>query len=362
MSARPQFPCPNCGAELVYEPGTTQMSCPYCGGHVEIARSDETVEERPYLDYLRPGDDKLVPIAAGALEVPCSRCGAIVEFVPPEVAGSCSFCGAEIVAQPKAADPMVAPEAVLPFAFPPDRASSEIKQWLASRWFAPNALKKLARPEAIGGVYLPFWTYDAETVSAYRGERGDHYYVTEHYQETDSQGRTVTKSRQVRHTRWSPASGHVSRDFDDVLVPATQNLARNYLNALEPWDLGALVPYDPAYLSGFKAQRYQVQLPEGFEIAKTIMAGVIESDVRHDIGGDEQRVHNVDTDYPNVTFKHLLLPVFLGAYRFKEKSYQVMVNARTGEVTGDRPYSAVKIVLFILMIVAIIATIYLLAK
>lgn len=362
MSPSSKFPCPGCGAELVYEPGTARMACPYCGRRVEIARSAALVEERPYLEFLRPRPEQLRQIAAGALEVPCSRCGAVVEFVPPEVAGECPFCGTQIVAQPKAADPMVAPEGVLPFGIAPERATAEIRRWLASRWFAPNALKRLARQESIAGVYLPFWTYDARTASDYRGERGEHYYVTERYTDRDSQGRSVTKTRQVRRTRWHAASGRVARDFDDVLVAATRNLSRGYLDALEPWDLERLTAYEPAYLSGFKAQRYQVELAEGFEIAKGVMERVIASDVRGAIGGDEQRVHEVRTAYSEVTFKHLLLPVYLGAYRFHEKSYQVMVNARTGEVTGDRPYSTVKIVLFVLMFLAIAAAVYALSR
>jgi DNA-directed RNA polymerase subunit RPC12/RpoP len=356
------FPCPSCGADMVYEPGGTAMVCPYCGTRREIEVSDAVVEERSLEQYLQPRPDQLEVVAEGALEVPCSRCGAVVTFVPPEVAGECAFCGAQIVAQPKAADPMVAPEGVLPFGIAPEQARASIKQWLSTRWFAPNALKTMARHESIGGVYLPFWTYDAETDSRYTGQRGEHYYVTETYTTTNAQGKTVTQTRQVRHTRWYPASGTVSRAFDDVLIAATNGLPRKYLDALEPWDLEALRPYEPAFLSGFKAQRYQVGLGEGFSMAKEVMARVIEQDVRRDIGGDEQLVHDVNTRYWNLTFKHLLLPVYLGAYRFNQKSYQVMVNARTGEVTGDRPYSWVKITLFVLMILAIVAIVALMSQ
>ncbi len=358
MTSGAHFPCPGCGAELVYEPGTTQMSCPYCGGRVDIPKSDATVDELPYREFLRREPSQLAQIAEGALEVPCARCGAVVEFVPPEVAGECAFCGAQLVAQPKAADPMVAPEGLLPFGFPAEKASAEIKGWLASRWFAPNALKKVARPQSISGVYLPFWTYDARTVSDYRGERGEHYYVTETYTETDENGRQVTKTRQVQHTRWYPASGRVVVDFDDVLIPASKNLSTSFLNRLEPWDLPSVVPYEPAYLSGFKAQRYQVSLEEGFELAKHVMAGQIATAVRRDIGGDEQRIHNVSTEYPGITFKHLLLPVYLAAYHFKAKLFQVMVNARTGEVTGDRPYSVAKIVALVLTILLIVVVLF----
>ena len=130
--------------------------------------------------------------------------------------------------------------------------------------------------------------------------------------------------------------------------------------ALEPWDLPEIRPYEPAYLSGFKAQRYQVELGEGFEQAKAIAAGVIQGDVRSDIGGDEQMISDIKTHYSAITFKHLLLPVYAGAYRLNQKVFQVVVNGRTGEVQGDRPYSFWKITLFILFLLLVIGGIYLL--
>jgi DNA-directed RNA polymerase subunit RPC12/RpoP len=352
-----RHPCPSCGADLAFDPESAGLVCPYCGTKVAIVASAERIEERPYEEFLHPTAGQLEVLAAGALEVTCQRCGATVTFTPPEVAGECSFCGSTIVAQPKVADPIVGPESVLPFAITQQQATAAFKAWLAGLWFAPNALKRLARHESIDGVYLPFWTYDADTVSDYRGERGEYYYVTETYTETDSQGRQETKTRQVRHTRWYSASGRVARAFDDVLVPATTSVSRSRLDSLQPWDLARLRPYEPAFLAGFKAQRYQVDLAAGLELAKQVMAPVIVQDAAADIGGDEQRVHEVATEYSSITFKHLLLPVYLGAYRFKEKSYQVMVNAQTGEVQGDRPYSPWKIaflVMFILLVVAIV--------
>jgi DNA-directed RNA polymerase subunit RPC12/RpoP len=348
-----RFPCPACGADLVFDPKENCLVCPYCGHKEPIAASDARIEERAYEDYMRPGGGQLSKVAANAIEVSCTRCGATVTFTPPEVAGACPFCGSTIVAQPKAADPMVAPEAVLPFSVTKRQANEVIKKWLASRWFAPNALKKLAYQESITGVYIPFWTYDANTQSSYTGQRGEHYYVTETYEDRDAQGNTVTRTRQVQHTRWYSASGVVARSFDDILIPATKSVSRPRLASLEPWDLHQLNPYDPAFLSGFKAQRYQVELPEGFEEAKSIMAPVIEGDVRQDIGGDVQQVNSIATSYFDVTFKHVLLPVYIGAYRFNQKIYQVMINARTGEVQGDRPYSAWKIAFLILFLLVV---------
>lgn len=356
-----RYPCQACGANLLYEPKDGFLSCPYCGHKEAIPTSADQVEERSYEQYLQVRPEQMEQLAANALEVQCQSCGAMITFTPPEVARQCDFCGAQIVAQAKSADPILAPEGVLPFRITQQEASTGLHQWLASRWFAPNALKHFAQPDAIHGVYLPFWTYDTHTTSYYTGERGEYYYETETYYERDSQGNQVERTRQVRHTRWYSASGTVSRWFDDLLVPATTSLPQNRLEALEPWDLTELKPYDPAFLSGYKAQRYQVDLAQGFERAKQVAAGVIQGDVRGDIGGDEQRIHNIATHYSGITFKHLLLPVYAGAYRFNQKVFQIVVNGRTGEIQGDRPYSFWKIALFatalllILLIIVIVA-------
>ncbi|MCW3058390.1 MAG: hypothetical protein JWQ02_211 [Capsulimonas sp.] len=353
-----RYPCPGCGADLVFDPKGGQLKCPYCGRTEEIPQSADAVNELSYEAYLVPRPDQMHALTANALEVQCSGCGSIVTFEPPDVAGECPFCGAKIVAQPRSADPLVAPSGVLPFQHTQRQATESIKQWLGSRWFAPNALKAQARQEAIQGVYLPFWTYDSHTTSHYTGERGEHYWETETYTETNSEGKSETKTRQVQKTRWWPASGVVARWFDDVTVPATASVSRPRLDSLEPWGLDQVRPYDPRFLSGYKAQRYQVSLPEGFEIAKGMMAGAIRSDVNSDIGGDEQRIHNIATSYSGITFKHLLMPVWLTAYRYHDKVYQVMVNARTGEVQGDRPYSFWKIFFTVLLGIAILLLIY----
>lgn len=353
-----RYNCPGCAANLLYEPKNGVLTCPYCGHREEIPASAEKVQERSYEEYLQVRDSDLKVLAAGALEVQCQSCGALVTFTPPETARKCDFCGAAIVAQPKAADPMLAPEGVLPFKIIKSDASSCLKHWLATRWFAPGGLKAFAHEEAIDGIYLPYWTYDANTVSHYTGQRGEYYYETESYTTKDARGNLVERTRQVRKTRWYPASGTVSCWFDDILVPATKALPEYRLNALEPWDLAEIKSYEPAYLSGFKAQRYQIDLKEGFELAKKIAARRIEADVRANIGGDEQRIGSISTHYSGITFKHLLFPVYAGAYRFNQKIYQIVVNGRTGEVQGDRPYSAVKIALFVaavLLLVSIIA-------
>lgn len=344
---------------MEFDPQTGALKCRFCGHTEAVVPSATTVTVHTLEEGLAQAAAATgKSLGEGALEVTCNGCGSVVAFKPPEVAGVCPFCGGAIVAQPKAADALIAPDGVLPAKVPREQAQARVREWLAARWFAPNALKKMAQQEGIAGVYLPFWDWAADTDSGYTGERGEHYWETEYYTETDNNGNTVQRQRQVQRTRWYPASGRVAHKFDNVLVAATHSVNESRLNALEPWDLEALCAYEPAWLAGFRAQRYQVELPDGFEKAKGVMAKVIDGDVRKDIGGDEQRVISVDTTTSNATFRHLLLPVWIGAYRFKDKVYQVLVNARTGDVEGERPWSVAKVSL---LVAAIILALVLLA-
>jgi DNA-directed RNA polymerase subunit RPC12/RpoP len=331
------YKCGGCGARVEYAPGTRVLRCPYCGFEQQLAAADRTVREHA-IGELRTLARKPVGSIGDHVFV-CTRCGAQTEA--NALAERCQFCGAPVVADAHAGD-QIAPEAVLPFELDRNGMREALRKWVASRWFAPNRLKKVTEAESTRGTYLPHWTYDADTVSDYTGQRGEYYYVTETYTETVD-GRQETRTRQVRRTRWYPASGTVSRRFDDLLVVATGHVPQDHLAELEPWPLFQAVPYEPGYLAGYQALRYDVEPETGLDTAKRRMAPVIEDDCRHDIGGDEQRVNSVDTAYHDVTFKLMLLPVWIACYLYAGKTYQVLVNGRSGEVCGQRPYSWVKI-------------------
>ncbi len=340
-----QFPCPSCSANLEFDPSSNRLACPYCGTTQDVEQEPGgQVTEQTYDDYLNEAHTHIASLSQTAMEATCPGCRASVTFEPPNVAGQCPFCGTSIVAQAHTANPVITPGGVLPFQFGHKEARKKIRHWLGKLWFAPSGLKKMAQHSGIQGVYLPFWTYDSNTINRYSGKRGEYYYVNVSYTTTDSDGKRVQKTRRERRTRWYSASGKVSQFFDDVLVPATTAVDSVRLSQLEPWNLSLLVPYDPSYLAGLKAQRYQVNLKNGFEIAKSKMKPDIESAVRRDIGGDTQQINSVQTAYDDITFKHILLPVWIASYRFKNKQYQVMINAQTGELLGDRPWSVVKIV------------------
>ncbi len=344
-SGQRQFPCRQCGANLVFEPGQTCLKCPYCQTENEIAVAAAPVEE---LDFYAALSDRS---AAGATQeiitVKCTNCGAESTLSPDVTSDRCPFCGAAIVAEGSSTK-QIRPRSLLPFYVKREQAMSSFRGWIKSLWFAPSELIRYAEAGGLKGVYLPYWTYDSQTDSQYSGERGDDYQETETYTAYEN-GQPVTRTRTVTRTRWWPVSGRVANSFDDVLVLASHSLPAKYIEELEPWDLKNLVPYGDEFLAGFVAESYQVDLQAGFERAKEIMAGTIEQSIRADIGGDHQRIHSVDTRYFEITFKHILLPVWISAYRYREKTYRFMVNARSGEVCGERPWSGWKIALAVMM-------------
>jgi hypothetical protein len=220
-------------------------------------------------------------------------------------------------------------------------------------WWLPNKTKEYAKPNKMQGLYVPYWTYDSKTITSYVGDRGDDYQVQETY--TDSSGQTQTRS--VTKTRWTRVSGTVYVNFDDVLVVGSNSLPQKHVYELAPWNLNELLPYDKQFLTGFKSESYDIDVKNGFEKAKTIMDKDIVNAVNSNIGGDHQRIHSKNVNYNDITFKHVLLPIWLSSYRFKDKVYRFVVNGQTGKVKGERPYSAMKIILVILLVIAIIVAI-----
>ena len=345
------FPCEGCGGDLVYSPGVAKMECPYCGAEVDCPAPTGEVLEHDF-------ESQLASLEANATtttvsQVTCNACGAENHLEANQTSGECAFCGTPFVQQPKEAN-VIKPQALLPFAVTRDEGIGHFREWINGLWFAPNKLKHFARDiQKLKGLYLPHWTYDSDTTTDYMGQRGVAYYVSVSYTDSDGNRRT----RQERRIRWYPASGRVWVKFDDILVPASDTLPREYVDELEPWDLPALTPYEDAFLSGFQSESYTVDLRGGFDIAKIKMEPEIEETIRWDIGGDEQRIHHKTTYYSDITFKYILLPVWISAYRFKDKTYQFLVNARTGEVQGERPWSWIKITLAVLAALAVIGTI-----
>lgn len=346
------FPCEECGADLVFSIGQQRLKCPYCGNEKDLARRDDAEIVEHDLQQMLQRQESVTARGRhdeiGTSEVKCRSCGGTVVFSGTLTSSECPYCGSPIQREHvHSATHRIPVDGVLPFHVDHKQAAARLKAWVSSRWFAPNEFLKRGIEGKFNGVYLPYWTYDTLTYNAYWGERGEDYWETVG---------TGNQQRRVLKTRWYSESGEFQQFFDDVLVVASRGLPLEYLTNLEPWPLTKCIPFTQQVLAGFLARTYDVELEDGFRDAKARIDAAIHTQTCRRIGGDRQRVDSIKSNYDAITFKHLLLPVWMLAYRYHDEPYRIFVNASSGEIQGERPYSWVKIT-FAALAAAIVGTI-----
>lgn len=343
--AQRKFPCKQCGARLDFDPSAGSLKCPYCGYAERVYDDISGVRERDLESFLAAPPAGRT-IAGHSLETECGGCGAVVILEDNVAADRCPFCATHLENKPRAAGEMVTPESILPFNIDFRKAKEAFEQWINDRWFAPDGLRKMANLGQLQGVYLPFWTYNSLTITQYTGRRGTERSAGM-YGEADELipgGDLLGRANGRTYIEWEDVSGEVHHFFDDMLVGASRSLPYDKVAQLQPWDLENIVAFKPEYLSGFKTERYAIELAQGFAMSKMLIDPLVKQMCLYDIGGDYQILETYQTRHEKPTFKHVLLPAWIASYRYYGKIFHILVNARTGEVVGDRPWSVFKIV------------------
>ncbi|HZV02137.1 MAG TPA: zinc ribbon domain-containing protein [Planctomycetota bacterium] len=330
-----QIHCPSCKGDIP----TGAESCPNCGSPLPRSVAVPAVAE-----HKGWGADNL-----GAFN--CKGCGAEIVVDKTHLKLTCAYCGSEaVIAQPGGESGHgddVRPEALVNFAVTPERAGELFMEWLTGLWFAPSHLAQAAHPEKLRPVYLPFWGYDTDTHTFYRCEVGHE-----------------TGSGKSRHTTWRAHSGWIRSQYRDVLVVASGRIDRDLSVAIEPFHVSKKVAFSPELLTGREAERYALDHEEAWK--QLGRRAVIEmeddactADARHQPNADHVRNMKFEPHFENLASKHYLLPLYVSAFRYGDKTFQILVNGDTGLVHGQRPVSVPKVVGFVgaavLLVVAIVA-------
>ena len=362
-TAQKKFSCPACGAEARWDPAKKALVCPFCGttspAQVELTPSgDEKIVEYDLVTALRQIPDDQRGWNAKKISVRCQSCQAISVFDPERVGQRCEFCGSSSLVPYEEIKEAFRPESLLPMKVSETQVRDSIRRWYRTRWFAPNKLKTAALTDTVKGLYIPYWTFDAQVHADWTAESGYHYYETETYRD----GNGKTQSRQVQKTRWVPSSGSLDHFFDDELVPASRGVQPDLLRHIEPFPTKELAPYQPGFLSGWVVERYQIDLIAAAQTARAGMDAKLRGLCGAEVPGDTYRNLQVDSDYSGQTFKHILTPIWLLTYNYGASAFQVVVNGYTGTIAGRYPKSWIKITLFVLMIAVLVGVIVLLTK
>jgi DNA-directed RNA polymerase subunit RPC12/RpoP len=344
------YPCSACGGQLQFDIAGQRLRCPNCGNYSEISAPrgpvvardlHEAMAELRALQATTAG-----PQVTGEWEVKCQNCGGTTAFAGSLTATRCPYCATPIQRDDVHNAPARLPvDGVLPFRVDEKHARERVEKWVAGRWFAPSEFKKYKRVGSFAGVYHAYFTYDADTYTWYQGERGIEYEVE--YRDSDGELQTRTE------VEWYPVSGEVANQFADLPVLANTAIDRGRIKALEPWPIQEATSYSPEYIAGYLARTYDRDAEESFPEARQEMEEVIEQTVRADIGGDRQRIHEQNSTWNALAYKHVLLPIWLLTVIYANQPFQVYINGLTGEVSGERPWSKVKIAFAILLAVLI---------
>lgn len=354
-----QFPCGSCGAAAVFDPESQALKCSYCGSITQIEEIEEEIVEHDFQSSL---DNEPKEKWQGETKVvQCENCGGKTVLEDSATSDKCTFCGSpHVVSMSEFSG--IKPESLIPFKISRKQVKALFKKWISRKPFAPRSLKKEYKGDKINGIYIPYWTYDSDSFTAYAAEAGTYYYVTEHYT-VMIDGKPQRRTRQVRKIRWRPVSGTYGRYFDDLLVNASNSNNRRMVAGVEPYRIEGLVGYKPDYLSGFAAERYAVPLKEGWGLAREEAVRILRREITRKINADEVRNLRLRTSYSDIKYRHTLFPLWISSYRYRNKSFNYMVNGQTGRFSGKAPVSGIKVFLTIIITLAIIAlAVYLLGQ
>lgn len=360
LEAAAEKKCPGCGAALDFSAAVGKLKCPYCETEVDIPAvkveppkmkvgvgqvQKEGAAQENLLDFSKIEKTGNRDWGTATKISSCKYCGAEVVMDVNDLSTTCAFCGSNHVTEAVDDSGTLSPGGVVPFKITQQEAAERFQKWIGAKLFAPNAAKKGSKPDAFQGVYLPYWTFDAQTETDYTGrygkdrrvKRGDH---TE----------TVTD--------WYKTAGHYSEFIDDQLICASKKHTESFLKQIEPFETGDNVVYSPEYLSGFLAERYTVPLEEGWAGATKDIEAHLRSMVRNKIEkdnkADRSEINTFNVAFSQMTYKYLLLPIWFSSFTFNGNVFQFVVNGQTGKVGGKSPVSPIKVAIAVIIAIAVI--------
>lgn len=334
--------CPKCGGVMNFDPSNGNLTCPYCDYTMALENELPAAVEIDLANAEHVGN---VDWGVQTKTIICKNCSAESIYDSLEIANVCPYCGSNHVMEEKGVETL-APGGVVIFEVTAKEAGDKFSKWLNNKWFCPTAAKQSAKPERFKGVYLPNWTFDANTDSFYIGEAG----VNKTRKKPD--GKTET------YTVYHHVSGRYRYNFDDYLEPGSTRLKKSSLKALEPFDTANNKAYKPEYIAGFSAERYSIGLNDAWNSANKAMKAKIKDNITTNIKREENATYvrglAVETSITDVKYKYLLLPIWISSFVFAGKTYEFMVNGQTGKVSGSTPVDKVKVAIVVIIVVLII--------
>ena len=329
--------CTNCGSTMRYDVDKGGLVCEYCGSFKAMPKPEETsVDEMDFNSAFR---DVSTDWGISKRNVTCDQCGSIMFFDPDQMSSVCPFCGSPIVLSEQEADCGIAPSAMIPFCVSKEDVAKRFYFWNRFAFWSPENFRTGKVLGNLVGLYVPFWTFDADTSSNFTGEFGYDY-----------------EKNDTTYTRWEERSGKLDLFIDDAQVCASKKFVNDkLLNQVARFDASKLVPYTPDALVGFAAEKYTISIDDAWNMARQgSIRNKLEYEATKKVNADRRKKIDMDTAYSNIKFKLILVPVWLTACRYKGKSYNVVASGFDNRGNCRRPVSVPKMILLILLFLCLL--------
>jgi DNA-directed RNA polymerase subunit RPC12/RpoP len=336
------YHCPHCGGRLVYDTEETQLECEHCG---YIQDSNPTLangNSEQVMDFVLP-TTRAHRWAASQQRVACEACGAVTLLPPGQTADRCPYCGSNrFVSSPELAE-LIDPQGICLMQVDAKQAAQQAEQWLSRGWLSPDNLAN--SKVTLHPAYYPFWTFSGTLELPWSCE---------------------VNEGSSKYPNWVPRSGSEFEFFDEILVAGIRSMSSEETKSIEPFDLKELVEFTPDYLAGWTALTYDYPMSDASLSARERVVRKMNRSLYNLVepGREKRNLEGRGTKWSGMTFKYVLLPLWVGSYLHKGKTYWVLVNGQTGKTGGSKPTDTSKATLLsaggILSLIIVLTILYLL--
>ena len=331
-----EYKCPCCGAGLKFNSDAQQMVCEYCDTQFDVetvkqyneALEEESRQEFDWGEYnensgngtWREGEQE------GLRGYICPSCGGEIVGDENTAATRCPYCDNPAV-MPNQLSGMFRPDYVIPFKKSKEDAKEAFKKNCKGRPLLPKFFLKEQRMESIMGIYVPFWLFDCDTD------------VNISYNATKIQTWSDSKYNYTK-TDYFLINRAGSVDFEKVPVDGSTKMDDTYMEAIEPFDYSQMIDFDTAYLSGYLADKYDVDAEQNKPHANERIKNSVESLMKGTVQGYATvTVKNSNIYLNNGEVSYALLPIWVLNTKYKDKVYMFAMNGQTGRFVGELPIS-----------------------
>lgn len=330
MANLQEFKCPCCGGAVEFNSKLQKMKCPYCDTEYDMetvkeVMNEETEEASDQMEWNTAAGSAWQNGEAGDLvSYICKSCGGEIVCDRTTAATACPYCDNPVVMQEHFAG-MLRPDCVIPFKLDKKAAKEAYQNHLKGKVLLPGAFKDKNHIDEIKGVYVPFWLFDAEAEAKVR------YRATRVRTWSDS-NYEYTETRYYRILR----EGNLG--FEHVPVDGSTKMADDLMESIEPFDFSEAVDFQTAYLSGFLADRYDVDAEQSIERANERIKKSTESAFADTVHGYSSVIpESSSVRLSEGKSKYALYPVWLLNTTYQNEKYTFAMNGQTGKFVGNLP-------------------------